>query len=235
MKKKPKMPKILLPEEIKNELKSLKIQWDKIKDKREDKKSIEMLFKDINHYLKQSDMPGIGSLFLHYASGSLHILKTSIQSDVFDYNDVFMSATTSGKISIFIDHIDKFTDEEYWINLAEAYVMQNYKKIPYKVYRELFSAKRSKREKLMDDEELKLFKKLPDQITIYRGGSKTEEKTKKYGISWTLDKKIAENFANVKAIRDKKEMVVIEKAISKKDVVAYFVSRKEEEIIYLGN
>jgi len=229
------MPKILLPEEIKNELKSLKIQWDKIKDKREDKKSIEMLFKDINHYLKQSDMPGIGSLFLHYASGSLHILKTSIQSDVFDYNDVFMSATTSGKISIFIDHIDKFTDEEYWINLAEAYVMQNYKKIPYKVYRELFSAKRSKREKLMDDEELKLFKKLPDQITIYRGGSKTEEKTKKYGISWTLDKKIAENFANVKAIRDKKEMVVIEKAISKKDVVAYFVSRKEEEIIYLGN
>jgi hypothetical protein len=62
----------------------------------------------------------------------------------------------------------------------------------------------------MDVEELILLKKLPNQITIYRGGSKTEEKTKKYVVSWTLDKKIAEKFANDKAIRDKKEVGRVE-------------------------
>ena len=227
-------PKILEAKEIKKELKSLKIEWDKIKDSREDKKSIERQFKEIKGYLKKSDMPGIGSVFLYYASGALHLLKINIESIEFNYENIFLSANTSEKISVFIDNIDKFTDEEYWEELVNAYTSQDYKKIPYKVYHELFSANRPNREKMMDDEELKLFKKLPDQITIYRGGSKTEEKTKKYGISWTLDKKIAENFANVKAIRDKKEMVVIEKTISKKEVVAYFVSRKEEEIIYLG-
>jgi hypothetical protein len=85
----------------------------------------------------------------------------------------------------------------------------------------------------MDNKELKLLSKLPNEITIYRWGSKTELKTKKFGVSWTFDKNIAENFANVKSIRDKKEMVVIEKIISKKDVVAYLISRKEEEIIYI--
>jgi len=230
----PTEPEILEAKEIKNELKSLKIEWDKIKDSREDKKSIERQFKELNYYLRQSNMPGLGPVFLHYASGALHLLKINIESIEFNYQSNFMSVNTSEKISVFIDNIDKFTDEEYWKELANAYTLQDYKKIPYKVYHELFSANRPNREKLMDDEELKLFKNLPDQITIYRGGSKTEEKTKKYGISWTLDKTIAENFAYVKSIRDKKDMVVIEKTISKKEVVAYFISRKEEEIIYLG-
>jgi hypothetical protein len=230
----PTEPKILEAKEIKKELKSLKIEWDKIKDTREDKKSIETQFKELNYYLRQLNHPILGHVFLHYASGALHLLKINIESIEFNYQSIFMSVNTSEKISVFIDNIDKFTDEEYWEELVNAYTSQDYKKIPYKVYHELFSANRPNREKLMDDEELKLFKKLPDQITIYRGGSKTEEKTKKYGVSWTLDKKIAEKFANVKAIRDKKEMVVIEKTISKKDVVAYLISRKEEEIIYLG-
>jgi len=150
------------------------------------------------------------------------------------YSEIFIKANTSDKIKVFIAHCDTFTDEEYWRELGCAYILQNYKKIPYKVYYELFSSKRFNREKLMSEEEIELFKKLPNEIIIYRGGSKTELKTKKYGVSWTLDRKIAENFANVKAIRDKKEMVVIEKTISKKEAVAYFISRNEEEIIYLG-
>lgn len=230
----PTEPKILEAKEIKDELKSLKIEWDKIKDTREDRKSIERQFKELNDYLRQLNNPILGDVFLHYASGALHLLKINIESIEFNYTSIFLSVNTSEKISVFIDNIDKFTDEEYWKELGSAYTLQDYKKIPYKVYYELFSANRPYREKLMDDEELKLLKKLPDQITIYRGGSKTEEKTKKYGVSWTLDKKIAEKFANVKAIRDNKEMVVIEKTISKKDVIAYLISRKEEEIIYLG-
>jgi hypothetical protein len=234
MKKRPEMPKILGPEEIKKELKSLKIHWDKIKASRKDRKTIERQFKEVNNYLKQSEIPRFGDLSILYASNALHILKINIHSSTLNYNEAFLSVNTSEKIAVFMDHQDTFTDEEYWRALSDAYIQQNYNKIPYKVYHELFSAKRAKREKLMDAKELNLFKKLPDQITIYRGGSKTEEKTKKFGVSWTLDKNIAKNFAKVKAIRDKKKMVVIEKTISKKEVIAYFISRKEEEIIYLG-
>jgi hypothetical protein len=236
MKKRPPMPKFLDAKEIKNELKALKIYWDKIKDAREDKKSIENQFKEIIYYLKQSEMQrGLETVFIMYASSSLHLLKWNIQSEAFDYDRIFLSAATSEKISVFIDHKDKFTDEDYWVNLAEAYVLQNYKKIPYKVYYDLFSATKSNREKLMNGEEIKLFNKLPDEITIYRGGSKTEEKTKKYGISWTLNQKIAEQFAEVKSIRDKKIMVVHELRIKKSDAIAYFISREEEEMIYIHN
>ena len=172
-------------------------------------------------------------VFLFYASSSLFILKEMLKQKRVDYNSASISASTSDKIKVFMEYADSFNDEEYWNELRIAYIQQNYKKIPYKIYNELFCSTRPEREKLMDNKELKLLNKLPNEITIYRGGSKTELKTKKFGISWTLDKNIAENFANVKSIRDKKEMVVIEKIISKKDVVAYLISRKEEEIIYI--
>lgn len=235
MKKKPKILNMLEPEEIKNELKSLEIQWNIIKDARKDKKLIESQFREVKYFLKKSKMPGIGSVLIMYASSSLLLLNKSILSDTLDYDSVFLSVPASEKISVFMTHKDKFTDEDYWINLAEAYTLQNYKKIPYKVYYELFSAKKLNRERLMSDEELKILKKLPSEIKIYRGGSLTEEKSKRYGISWTLDKKTAENFAEVKKIRDKKDMKVFELTISKSLVIAYFNQREEDEIIYIHN
>ena len=85
----------------------------------------------------------------------------------------------------------------------------------------------------MSEEERQFLAQLPESITIYRGGSLAEHKSKKYGISWSLGKKIAEQFADVKVIIDKKEMMVIEKQINKADVIAYFNERQEEEIIYI--
>ncbi|MFY9465492.1 MAG: hypothetical protein WAP48_10395 [Sediminibacterium sp.] len=151
------------------------------------------------------------------------------------YNNLVLLTPASDLIKLFQERCDKFSDEEYWKNLAHSYIMQNYKKIPYKVYYELFSSKRPKREYLMSEEEHSLLNKLPQQVKIFRGGTLTEQKTKKYGISWTLNQQIATNFANVKAIRDKKEMVVIEKIIEKKDIIAFFTERNEDEIIYIGN
>ena len=220
-------------EEIQTELIGLQNKWNKIKKNRKDVKIIELKFKEVKGYLLNSISDKNGFVFLFYASSSLFILKEMLKQKRVDYNSATISANTSDKIKIFMEYADSFTDEEYWNELRIAYIQQNYKKIPYKIYKELFCSIRPKRDKLMDNEELKLLKKLPDEITVYRGGSKTELKTKKFGVSWTLDKNIAENFANVKSIRDKKEMVVIEKIISKKDVVAYLISRKEEEIIYI--
>jgi hypothetical protein len=46
-------------------------------------------------------------------------------------------------------------------------------------------------------------------------------------LSWTLDKNQAKWFAN----RFEKDGVVLEKRISKKNIVAYFNGRNEEEVI----
>lgn len=223
-------------QEIKNGL--ILIEKDLLTKEREPKlkKQIEDILKQTKSLIKKT-LPGnsiIGFSSYLQANTNYHLLLYLIKQDKANYEQIYIQANASDKIKVFIEHCENFTDEEYWKELADAYIQQNYKKIPYKVYYKLFSSERPQREKLMNKEEIKLFRKMPKEITIYRGGSKTELKTKMYGVSWTLDKKIAEKFADIKSIRDKKEMVVIEKTISKKDVIAYFTSRQEEEIIYLG-
>ena len=228
--------KIYEIDEIKNGLELIENDLTSKERDPKPKKQIENLLKQTKTLLKKCIYSDSFTGFASYmqANTNYSILLYLIKQDKVSFDQISIQASTSDKIKVFMDHCDGFTDEEYWTELASAYILQNYKKIPYKVYYELFSSKRSKREKLMDEEEFKLFRKLPNEITIYRGGSKTELKAKKFGVSWTLDRKIAEKFADIKSIRDKKEMIVIEKTISKKDVIAYFISRQEEEIIYFG-
>lgn len=149
------------------------------------------------------------------------------------YDAASIISDTSEKISLFIKYKDDFTDEQYWKNLASDYQMQDYKKIPYTTYYKLFLSKRKHREKLMNPEELEFFSKLPEKFTIYRGGTESEAKNKIYGVSWTLNKAIAEKFQNVKNMRDRKPMVVHELEIDKSEAIAYLNERQEEEIIYI--
>lgn len=93
------------------------------------------------------------------------------------------------------------------------------------------------KEKLMTTEELEILKNLPDKVTIYRGMT-VEESTKEHqGVSWTLDKKVAEFFA-YQYIRNPstadKPKTVVEKVIDKSEIVAVFWGRGEQEIIYMG-
>jgi hypothetical protein len=53
-----------------------------------------------------------------------------------------------------------------------------------------------------------------------------------YGISWTLKKKIAEQFVELRKMVGI-ECIIHEMKINKKDVVAYITARKEAEIIYI--
>lgn len=85
--------------------------------------------------------------------------------------------------------------------------------------------KQASRESLMDAEELAYYDSLPDEFTVYRGiGSKSNKK----GISYTLSLEKAEWFA--KRFQQKKGYVLAGTA-KKKDVLAYFNSRKEQEVL----
>lgn len=79
---------------------------------------------------------------------------------------------------------------------------------------------------LMSSDELKTYNNLPDEVQIYRG---VGEKSNPKGLSWTLNIEKAKWFAD----RYKKGYVLTALA-KKKDILAYFAGRKEEEVIIDG-
>lgn len=81
---------------------------------------------------------------------------------------------------------------------------------------------------LMTDEERNNYDALPEKIEIYRGVRKGSKKVK--GMSWTTDFKVAEWFS--KRFTDQHDRGDVYKAIIRKsDVLAYFQSTNEREIV----
>jgi len=77
----------------------------------------------------------------------------------------------------------------------------------------------------------KAFEELPDEITVYRGWSETNVKagmTKRMGLAWTTDRKIAEWFAKRWKHTDAK--LAIGK-VRKSDVYMYTNERNEREVV----
>ena len=73
------------------------------------------------------------------------------------------------------------------------------------------------------------FMLLPNKITVYRGMSKLEYKSKNFGFSWTLDRKIAEFFA--KRFIDG----VVHKAVAKKSNIKCFSNQRSESELIIVN
>lgn len=148
-----------------------------------------------------------------------------------------IQSSSNDRMEKFLQHQNLITsDKQYWQTLRGSYDHSNDN---YKIFQDiknLFSAKRAGREFLMYEEEIKYLSELNDQITIYRGMAQVELESLNFGVSWSLDRKIAEKFAgtfihNYDSNGMKK--TVYEIIIDKKDVVAYFNQRDENEIIYL--
>ena len=78
-----------------------------------------------------------------------------------------------------------------------------------------------------------MFDLLKNSILLDLGALKENETG--FGVSWTLNKAIAEQFVERKKHSSNDVMVVHKLTIPKSKVVAYFNSRKEEEIIYIEN
>ena len=71
-----------------------------------------------------------------------------------------------------------------------------------------------------------VYNNLPDKVTVYRG---VQEKDHAKGFNWSLSKKVATRFAT--DIAYKKEGIVCETTVDKKDIIAYTDQRNEKEII----
>lgn len=84
--------------------------------------------------------------------------------------------------------------------------------------------KKSKRELLMEEDELLAYNKLGDKLTVYRG---VKPKSSTKALSWTTDIKMAQWFAD----RWEKNGKVYKAQIDKKYIFAYFLGRGESETV----
>lgn len=128
----------------------------------------------------------------------------------------------------------KINDSNYWSSLKCAYTSSDniHLQLPYLFLKKLFLTDRQNRELLMSETERTYLESLPESVKIYRGCSLKEKNKKEFGISWTLSKKRAE-FYTIFYRNGVKDGVLIEKEINKKDIIAYFSDRDEQEIIYI--
>lgn len=76
---------------------------------------------------------------------------------------------------------------------------------------------------LMYDDEYEVYKNLPESFTIYRGVTPGRNPD---GMSWTREYDKAEWFANRFG-----EGYILEEIANKKDVLAFFSRRSEEEVV----
>ena len=121
---------------------------------------------------------------------------------------------------------DALSDKDKGELLRTAWISQENPNDDINVSHEdiLYMFKNCKSEYLMENRDYEFFKQLPDKVHIYRG---VNPKGIENGFSWTLSQNIAHKFAN----RFGKEGIILEKDISKSEILAYFNNRDEREVI----
>lgn len=130
------------------------------------------------------------------------------------------------RLEAFMEIQEFLDDKQYWKLLGEVWTDTENGWSYLDQWRELFSSDRAHREYLMDWDEQLAYQSLADTVTVYRG---CQPNLNEDGISWTLKRDKAEWFAK----RFSKDGIVIEKQISKRDIIAVFTGRNEFEAVIL--
>jgi hypothetical protein len=119
----------------------------------------------------------------------------------------------------------KLSDTQYWSLLSDIWTDTENQWQGLNKWKQLLSSNRPSRHYLMNEEEFNLLQSLPDEVTIYRG---CQAGINENGLSWTLNKKKAEFFAN----RFGKEGIILERKIPKSNIIAFLNGRGESEVIW---
>ncbi len=125
---------------------------------------------------------------------------------------------------------DQMTDAEFWKEVSWLWtdsenIWQNLKD-----WRRVWRSKRPGRETVMDDDERAKLQSLPDVIEVFRGTYLWPWMDR--GLSWTLDRDRAIWFA-YRFKPEHAEPSLISGKVRKKNVLAYFDGRSEQEIVML--
>ena len=136
---------------------------------------------------------------------------------------------------------DLLPDKDYWKCVADVWYRTDFSFPERGEWLRLFVSQRPHRELLMSKTERKRLAAMPGTLTIYRGYEKGRARS---GLAWTLSEKRARIHAESEANRARRAlfygiatggvpMIVCGKC-HKRDVLAYFNGRKEQEIVIDG-
>lgn len=142
---------------------------------------------------------------------------------------------------IFFDNNNDLNENEFWEAFRYCLIgceriapyQQEIEELLQEEFQEFSGEADELRKKTMYKKEMRLYDSLPEKVTVYRGMTEKEFASKNFGISWTLDNKIAEFFAfkfhrrqysNAKNIVHKME-------VDKKDIYMILLDRNEKEVI----
>ena len=129
------------------------------------------------------------------------------------------------RVEAFIKIADKLSDTDYWKLLSDVWIDTENQYAYLKEWKKLLASKRPNRHYMMTEDEDNIQRALPELVTIYRGCQKGINED---GLSWTLDKSKAKFFAN----RFGKKGIILERTVSKNDIVAVLTGRGESEVIW---
>ena len=135
-----------------------------------------------------------------------------------------MAIDSEKQVEYFASVTDQLSDYGYWFLLSTLWVREA-TFAPISFWKELFSSKRPNRSiSIMKPDELTLFKKLPNKLTVYRAHGDEAD-----WISYTLNPVTAMEFSS-----RKKTDEIAEYKLKKHDCQALFLRRGEMEIICLN-
>lgn len=156
-----------------------------------------------------------------------------------DFSGFIQTFSSHDRFKPFLKIIPRLSPAEYWKLLGEVWIDIEVIQPDQQTWLRLFQSKRPSRENLMTSEEHEMLAKMPAILEIWRGCG---DESGVYGLSWTLDRKRAESFADyaigirrqnlsgVQIQRDVKPIIVKAKC-KKSDALAYFAAREEAEIV----
>jgi len=145
-------------------------------------------------------------------------------------------ANSYNRFPLFYQYRQFMTNSQYWYGLRIAYTDSD-DLYPYShMVKDCFYSNRQCRHNFMNNEEREYLQELPDRITIYRGMTVDEQHSRRYGVSWSLSRDVAEFFATKYArnhATENLQKVVHTLTVPKYKILGYCNDRKEQEVIYL--
>ena len=146
-----------------------------------------------------------------------------------DASQIFAFIRKSYRLT-FLKYIKQYlSNKDFSILLADAWVSSENPNqdinVPLKTAISWF--KKADKKSLMNEEDYEYYQSLPETITVYRGVAVGRNPQ---GLSWTCNKKTAEWFANRWSEVNGKGYVQVAE-VKKSNVLAYFNTREEDELV----
>ena len=153
-----------------------------------------------------------------------------------DIEQILFFKSSFDRFACFYELRHHLKGQDYWEVLRNAYQSSDNTYHQRLNIIESFLEKEPKSEMFMESLERENLESLPEEITIYRGMTLSVFNSGVFGISWTLDPKVAHFFAFTygRNFATKNEKKMIHKmTVSKKQIFAYLADRDEKEVIFL--